>query len=462
MKPVKDLIKPVICLFLIFVITITLSGQTRRLTPEADHFIVRCKLLINPAQGLVIENAFIEVNNGRILKAGEQDRINIPDGVKVFDYSDKFIIPGLIDTHGHLFTNLGKWTQTNELLPAFYLAAGVTSVRSPGSSEPEGDIGLRNRINSGRFLGPRYFHSGPYVEADPVSVGWMQPVKTPEEARLKIDQWVQKGATSIKLYAAMSGDVMKAAIEHGHAHGVKVIAHIGAVTYREAIEMGIDELFHGILAFPELIPPEIDQKKYLEVYESLSKLELDETEIDDVLKLASENRVVLTPTAVVMEPLDLQSSHMLEQKKYFSDKAWAALEKRAEAPMIPNEKEIMQRNIEFIRRAYKAGCILTTGTDQVGAQILPGYSLWREMEIFAEAGLKPIEILKAATYNSAYAIGISDLLGSVEPGKLADFVVLNASPLENISNIRSVCRVIKGGVVYEPEQLLKRLVGRFK
>jgi imidazolonepropionase-like amidohydrolase len=120
----------------------------------------------------------------------------------------------------------------------------------------------------------------------------------------------------------------------------------------------------------------------------------------------------------------------------------------------------MAKAKEFIRRAYDAGCILTTGTDLVMPTVLPGYSLYREMEIFAEAGLKPMDILKAATINGAFAIGRTDQLGTVEPGKLADFVVLDANPAEDISNVRSVYRVVKGGVIYDPEALRKSVVGK--
>jgi imidazolonepropionase-like amidohydrolase len=120
----------------------------------------------------------------------------------------------------------------------------------------------------------------------------------------------------------------------------------------------------------------------------------------------------------------------------------------------------LRKNKEFIRRAYDAGCLLSTGTDYVVLTMLPGWSLWREMEIFAEAGLPPMDVLKAATWTGAYAIGRTDQLGTVEPGKCADFVVLSANPLENISNVRQVHRVVKAGIVYDREQLLKPLVGK--
>jgi imidazolonepropionase-like amidohydrolase len=123
---------------------------------------------------------------------------------------------------------------------------------------------------------------------------------------------------------------------------------------------------------------------------------------------------------------------------------------------VPTE---IPKNKELVRRARAAGCILTTGTDVVVLTLLPGWSLWREMDLFAEAGLSPMEVLRAATWNGIYAIGRTDQLGSVEAGKLADFVVLDGNPLESLANVRRVHRVVKGGVVYDPRELLKPLEG---
>jgi imidazolonepropionase-like amidohydrolase len=259
----------------------------------------------------------------------------------------------------------------------------------------------------------------------------------------------------------MKGEVLKTAIEHGHAHGVKVIGHIGAVSYKEAIAMGIDELFHGVLAMPDVIPEDLSPTDYKKVMQHLSEMDATSEEMREIAQLAADHRVVLTPTAGVFEPMEMERNHMAEQQPYFMAKAWEVKLKRIEKPMFPQAPAILDKNKEFIKLAYESGCILTTGTDQVGFGMLPGFALWREMEIFAEAGLEPMAVLKAATINGAYALGWSDLLGSVEPGKLADFVVLDANPLENISHVRQVHRVVKGGVIYEPEKLLKPLVGKY-
>lgn len=442
-------------------IPLIVFGQTKRIRPDTAHMVFKTKLLINPGSGETITNAVIEVNNGRILKVVSADNFQRKEDVPVIDLSTKYVIPGLIDTHGHLYGGITTRHTTCDMHAAFYLASGVTTVRSPGSMEPEGDIGLQNRINSGRFIGPRYFHSGPYIEGDPVTVRWMNPVVTPEEVRLKIDQLLRAGATSVKIYAGMKGDILKTAIEHGHAYGVKVIGHIGAVSYTEAMAMGIDELFHGILAMPDVVPEDLSPTDYKKVMQHLSEMDVNSEKMKEIVQLAAEYKVVLTPTAGVFEPMELERNHMTEQQPYFTPEAWEMIRKRIEKPMFPEAAAILEKNIEFIKLAHDAGCMLTTGTDQVGFGMLPGFALWREMEIFAQAGLEPMEVLKAATANGAYAVGRSDLLGSVDPGKLADFVVLDANPLENISHVRMVNSVVKGGIVYEPEKLLKPLLGKY-
>src|SRR5262249_6697831 len=162
------------------------------------------------------------------------------------------------------------------------------------------------------------------------------------------------------------------------------------------------------------------------------------------------------------EPGTYEKHHMDDQKRFYSQEAWQEIDRIQKGPppaWTSAEALAMEvkKNKEFIRRAYDAGCLLSTGTDYVVLTMLPGWSLGREMEILSNAALPPMEVLKAATWNGAYAIGRTDQLGSVEANKLADFVVLDANPLDNISNVRQVHRVIKGGVIYDREELLKPL-----
>jgi len=293
-----------------------------------------------------------------------------------------------------------------------------------------------------------------------VTVGWMNPVRTPEEVRLKIEEWIKSGATSVKVYANMKGELLREAIEFGHLHGVKVIGHLGATPWKEAMLMGIDELFHGILALPEATPTDAAAKDPKNPYAWLASVDLGRPEVAEVLRLAAKTGTVLTPTGVVLEPLDPAIHHLEEEKRFLTAEAWAKLQERVAKPFIPDGAKAMAKIKQFIKMAYDAGCVLSTGTDQVGFTLLPGFGLLREMEIFAEAGVPPMDVLRAATVNGARAIGRSDLLGSFEAGKLADFVVLDGNPLEDIGRVRAVHRVVKNGVVFEPEAVLKPVLGR--
>lgn len=443
----------------------SVHAQSKRIKPMAEHLVFKCGVLINPESRTSIRNALVETYGGKILRVGKQGDFAIPDGVKVIDYSDKYVIPGLIDTHGHLYGGVAVRQTTSPLFPIFYLATGVTTVSAPGSMDPGGDRAMKERIDSGLHPGPRYYLAGEYLEMAPVTVGWMNPVSTPEEARLKVDHLAWMGMDAIKIYANMSGEVMQATIDSAHEHGLRVVAHIGAVTYKQAMDMGVDELFHGALAFPDGMPPGLKQTDFASWSKATGEMDLSQPAIQDVLRRAAAQKVVLTPTAVVLETMEanaMQKHHMDEQKKYYAPIAWEAIEKydkSTEPPKFGSPAE-MAKSREFIRRAHDAGCILSTGTDLVIPTILPGFSLYREMEIFAEAGLKPMDILQAATINGAFAIGRTDQLGTVETGKFADFVALNADPLENISNVRKVYKVVKGGIIYDPETLLKPLEGR--
>jgi imidazolonepropionase-like amidohydrolase len=446
----------------IAVIALFLGGagapaQTKRIKPSAGTLLVKCKLLINPLTGATIPDAGIQVNNGKVLRVGKAFEFEGLPGYRVLDFSDKYVIPGLIDTHAHMYGGVQFRITTNESGPIFLLAAGVTTACGPGSMDPGGDLAMRQRIDSGFWEGPRYFFAGEYLEMDPVTVRWMNPLFTPEEARLKIDYWAREGATAIKMYAQMSGEIMRISAEHAHEHGMRVMAHVGATSWKDSIELGVDELFHGVLALPEGMPADLAGSTR---DEAIARMDLTQPAVRLALRLAAERQVVLSPTAVVREPIDIVKQRMGDQKRFFIPATWEVLEKQAREPVPAAVAGVMNKQREFIKAADAAGCILATGTDYVVWRLLPGFSLWREMELFAEAGLSPMKILKAATWGGAYAIGRTDQLGSLEAGKLADFVALNANPLDNISNVRSVFRVVKGGVVYDPQVLLKSREGK--
>ncbi|HOW86717.1 MAG TPA: amidohydrolase family protein [Candidatus Aminicenantes bacterium] len=440
-----------------------LAGQTERVRPATDHLVLKCGTVIDPGSGTVQKDVFIEIVSGKILQIGRLADLGSTAEAKVLDFSGKYVIPGLIDTHAHLYGGVAARHATNDSHAPMYLACGVTTIRAPGSGNPEGDLALKHRIDAGACEGPRIYLSGAYVEMHPPTVGWMNALRTPEEVRLTIDHWAERGATSIKLYASMKGDLMKAAIGHAHAHGLKAIAHIGAAGYEESIRAGIDEIFHGVAVISDLVPPGVDQRQYFDWFKALLALDFGRPEYARILKLAAETKTVLTPTAAAFEEFGPASEAMARQKPYYSAAAWDALLKKAgQKPLVEGAEKITAMNLRFVGDAFRAGCVLTTGTDKTNVVPLPGFSLWQEMDAFTRAGLPPMAVLKAATANGAYALALGDLIGSIASGRLADLVVLDRNPLDAVSNVSAVHRVIKAGVVYEPEALLKRLLGRIE
>lgn len=433
--------------------------------PRTTYF--KCRALINPATNQTVENAVLEISNGKILRVGQ---FTPPANANVIDVSDKFIIPGLIDTHAHLYTNLLFGHSTNEALPPMLLARGVTAILSPGSGNPEGDIALKNRIDSGRSIGPRVFLAGEYIDMEPLRVPWMEPVKSEAEAKAKLDHWFARGATAVKVYTGMKGDILRAVIAHAHLRGAKVNGHLEDTSWGEAIAMGIDVLHHGIYSFPEIMPAGIPAQaigminfappEYDKFYQAIVDTDLNAPKLQAVFQAAAAAKVVFVPTVVALAPPDATKDRMSEQQLFYAADAWKKVEGRLNAEKRKYALLLTQKNIEFVRAAHQAGVRLSTGTDMTNLQILPGWSLHREMELFAEAGMTPMEVLKAATNNGAWALGRSDFLGSLEAGKAADFVILNANPLDSISNVRAVHRVVKGGVTYNPEEVLKSLKGR--
>jgi imidazolonepropionase-like amidohydrolase len=298
----------------------------------------------------------------------------------------------------------------------------------------------------------------------------MEPARTEAEAKAKLDHWFSRGATAVKVYTGVKGDILRTIITHAHARGAKVNGHLEDTSWGDAIGMGIDVLHHGIYSFPEIMPAGIPPQtigminfappEYDKYYQAIVDADLKSARIQSVFKAAAEAKVVFVPTVVALEPPDTTNDRGAEQIPLFSPEAAKRVEQRYAAEKKKYALLLAQKNVEFVREAHRAGVMLSTGTDMTNLQVLPGWSLFREMEIFAAAGMKPIEVLKAATYNGAWAIGRADQIGSIEAGRAADFVVLNANPLENISNVRLIYRVVKNGAVYVPEEVLKPVKGR--
>lgn len=407
--------------------------------------VVRCGRLIDVRAGRAVPNAVILIEKGRITAVGPE--VKVPSGARVIDLGSATVLPGLIDVHTHLLLSfdpdnpdedggtlsaLGLGTTRRALLGAAnareVLEAGFTTVRDLGNSGRNGDVALRDAIDKRWVPGPRMQVSTralsppggqferlatqfPGLTADEYA-----EVTGAEEARRAVRQALVDGATVIKVIvnnsaATFSLDEMKAIVEEAHRSGLKVAAHaIGDEATRTAAQAGVDSIEHAYV-----VP-------------------------DDVLRLMAEKKIYLVPTDYPVDYfLRLSRVHLKTPEE----------EKQAGAGL----EQTVAHSRDRLARALKAGVPVAAGSDEYYA--IPGQTRGetaREMfRAYAASGMKPLDILRAATIDAATLLGWEKRLGSLAPGKYADLIAVPGDPLADATALEKVGFVMRGGVVVKDE-----------
>jgi len=227
------------------------------ITINADSFALTDVKIIDGTGGSIKNHQTILVENSRIANVGDKAAIKIPAGIKIINCSGKTIIPGMVMMHEHMF--YGETMQPSYVLeymavempvsfPALYFAGGVTTMRTTGSIEPQTDLNIQKWIKEGKIIGPDIDVTGPYIERAAFMIPEVLFIKSPEEAAEEVNYWANKGCTSFKLYMNVTRADAKAVIDAAHKRGLKVTGHLNSVTYREAADLGIDNLEHGFFA----------------------------------------------------------------------------------------------------------------------------------------------------------------------------------------------------------------------
>ncbi len=185
-----------------------------------------------------------------------------PANAKVLDLTGKTVIPGLVGMHEHLFyplpdrpaDGLALYAEAADSAPRLYLAGGVTTARTGGSLEPYTDLELKRAIEAGKTPGPKLDITGPYLEGKGTFAIQMHQLSDPDDAARLVDYWAGEGVTSFKAYNYLTADELKAAIDHAHAHSLKVTGHLCSIGFRQAAALGIDNLEHGLVVDTEFLP----------------------------------------------------------------------------------------------------------------------------------------------------------------------------------------------------------------
>jgi imidazolonepropionase-like amidohydrolase len=399
------------------------------------------------------------VRGDRIAAAGP--KVDVPAGATVIDVAGTSVLPGLIDMHGHMYVATAKGiANAFDSYPALYLAGGVTSVRSPGDFDPEGMYRLKESIARGAVDGPRIFMGGYYIDNSPSQIGWFAPVRTPADVTERISRW-QDRIDVVKFYTSTTDRQMQAGIAAAKAANLPTTAHLGSITATRAIELGIEGLEHGMYAMPELGAPRLGPSKVEGC--PLGDLDLEGRLVTDLIGRIVKSHVAIDPTFVIVT-LGLPDIQPLtpDWREYFADDAAAAaaarvMERAGAIYRDPGELSCAQRTrrnaMRFVAKVQARGGVVLAGTDPVAPYVLPGWGMHRELKHLTEAGLTPLEAIRAATSNAARVLRRDADLGSITAGKIADIVVVSGDPASRIEDVGNVEMVFKAGRRFDPAAL---------
>jgi imidazolonepropionase-like amidohydrolase len=294
----------------------------------------------------------------------------------------------------------------------------------------------------------------------------MAEINSPEAARRFVAYWGQEGATWLKAYTNIRRAELKAAIDEAHKRGMKVTGHLCSVSFREAVELGIDNLEHGLLTATDF-----DPQKKVDVCPSgsVARVGTASTTSDtarSTIKAMIDKGVGMTSTLVVYEMFfpnrPTKDERMLEAMSPEVREAYMQMRTRIDtAKGSPMTADVLKNAMAFERAFAQAGGRLAAGVDPTGfGGALPGFGDQRNYELLIEAGFTPAQTVQIMSANGAKILGVYDKLGSVERGKLADLVVLQGDLASDPSVIRKVTTVFKDGVGYDSAKLIAAVKGR--
>ncbi len=391
-----------------------------------------------------IPDSVVVIEKGRILDAGPKSRVRIPGGAQKIDARGKTILPGLWDMHAH-FEQV-EWGP-------IYLAAGATTVRDCGN-EFEFITAVRDAVANGRGLGPRLLMAGIVDGTGPLALG-VARVDTPEQAKMWTDKYHDAGFQQMKIYSSVKLEEVKDLAEEAHRLGMTVTGHVpeGLNAY-QVIEAGQDQINHISYVADIMMPPLPEGTSRLDRANAAANIDLKSPEAQKAIAFLVQHGTVVDPTLALFEFFTASSAKPPASIEpgvtHVAPELQAILaEAGPPSPYSEVQEKMVQKEITIVGALHHAGVPIVAGTDQT----VPGYSLYREIELYTQAGFTPMEAIQAATIVPARVMGLDKELGTVEAGKRADVIILDANPLESIHNIRKVEFVITNGVMYNCAEL---------
>jgi len=477
--------------YVLLLLSLAASAQNAELSKTVKEFVhvqapkvvLTHVRIIDGTGAPAVEDQNVVIEDGKITTIRNGADEAAAEGTTILDLRGYTVMPGIVGMHNHLFyiarPNLNSRRRSDPPVlvpqmtfsaPRLYLAGGVTTMRTTGSVETYTDLNLKHDIDAGKLPGPHLDVTGPYLEGSTSYFIQMPHLTSAEDARETVEYWAGQGVTSFKAYMNITRAELKAAIDAAHKHGLKITGHLCSVTYKEAAELGIDDLEHGFE-----VNTELDSGKKPDVCtdsggeETLSRMDPDGPEAKDLIQTLVSHHVAITSTLPVFEgdvgggrpPLRQQMLDAMTPQA--REDFFLVRQRPASAPPPKIDPALLWKHELGLERAFvAAGGLLLSGPDPTGrGDVLPGFGDQRGIELLVEAGFSPVEAIKIATLNGAIYLGRDKQIGSVTTGKSADLVVIKGDPSKQISDVENVEIVFKDGVGYDTQKLLNSVRGKY-
>ena len=411
----------------------------------------------------------VVITGQSITAVGPTAATRAPAGATIVDLTGHTVIPGLIGLHDHMYYSssvAGSMKLMLSSYPRLFLGAGVTTIRTTGSVDSYQELNLRKSILEGFQVGPEVVVTGPYLQGPGPSPGAMHPLSGVEDAKRMVSYWAGEGVSWFKAYTQISRAELKAAIDAAHQNGVKVTAHLCSVGFKEAVDLGIDNLEHGLLTNSEYFPgktPDQCPADYAAMTRTWANLDLGSGPVRETIAQMAAHKVSMTSTLAVMEissPSRLRRDPRVLEALH--PDAAAAVEKYYATGATANDSidtAALKKAMAFERAFVAAGGLLGAGSDPCCLSAIAGFADQRNFELLVEAGFSAEAAVKIMTANGAAILGFADRVGTVEPGKAADLVVLRGDLTRDPSAIRNTVTVFRLGVGYDSAKLIQSIKG---